>query len=206
MNTLLAFLIVYWISILIPAAIGGLHFKRLELEMKLLFALITVALTVEVATYPLAVYGHNTNWLHNLYLIIELLMIGFIYSRWQDNRSLGNWILGVFCAVVFFHIVSIIFVLDINEMNSFMMTLSCILYAVISALTLYFLQMKDTGSIYRNHIFWVSSGLLIYAAGCLSYFAFAKIMVSDMVWNFHIIVNILAYCLFSAGFLCHTRR
>lgn len=206
MNTLLAFLIIYWISILIPAAIGAFNFRRLGLEMKLFFVLLAIALITELITYYLAFSGHSTNSVHNVYLAIELLMIGFIFSRWQDSRSTGNRILAVFSAVVLIHVVSIMFFLDIYEMNSFMLTLSCMLYAVVSALTLYNLQMKDTGSIYRNYVFWVSSGLLIYSAGCLSYFAFAKILLSNMIWQLHIVVNIVAYCLFSVGFLCHTRR
>ena len=54
----LEFLIIYWTSILIPTVIGILFFKKLELEMKLLFVLIAIALVVELATYFLAISGH----------------------------------------------------------------------------------------------------------------------------------------------------
>jgi hypothetical protein len=203
---ILEFLIIYWTSILIPAAMGAFFFKRLELEMKLLFALIAIALIVELATYFLAISGHNTNWVHNIYLLIEILTFGFIFSQWQDSRSTGNWVFGVALVAVSLHIISILFFLSISEMNSHMMTLSCIFYSAICALTLYSLQKKDTGSIYRNYVFWVSSALLIYSAGSLSFFAFNKILLSVVVWHLHIIVNIVAYCLYSVGLLCHIRR
>lgn len=191
---------------MIPTVIGILFFKKLELEMKLLFVLIAIALVVELATYFLAISGHNTNRVHNIYLLIEISIIGFIFSRWQEGSSAGNWVFGIALLAVSLHIISILFFLSMNEMNSNMMTLSCIFYSAISALTLYSLQKKDTGSIYRNHLFWVSSALLIYSAGSLSFFAFNKILQSIMVWYVHITVNIAAYCLFSVGLLCHTRR
>ncbi|MEE8418428.1 MAG: hypothetical protein V3S06_07175, partial [candidate division Zixibacteria bacterium] len=82
--------------------------------------------------------------------------------------------------------------------------LSCILYAVISSYTLYQLQKDDSGSLYKDYRFWVSSALLLYSAGSLSFFAFTKLFPN--IWYAHMAVNIVVYLTFAAGFLCHIRR
>ncbi len=204
MGNYLPFYMVYMASVIVPASIGTYGYRQLKFEMKLLLALMVITVAVEGFTFYLAIDGRNNNWVHHIYLPIEYGLIGLIFSRWQKTTFNKNVILFSIPLFVIVCVTSVIAFRNLDQLNVFTTSLSCILYAVISSYTLYQLQKDDSGSLYKDYRFWVSSALLLYSAGSLSFFAFTKLF--PIIWYAHVAVNIVVYITFGAGFLCHIRR
>ncbi len=204
MGNYLPLYMVYLASLFVPTSIGTYGYRQLKSEMKLLLALMVITIAVESFTFFLAIDQRNTNWVHHIYLPIEYGLIGLIFSRWQKTTFDKNVILFSIPLFVIGGVMSVIVFRNLDQLNVFTTSLSCILYAVISSYTLYQLQKDDSGSLYKDYRFWVSSALLLYSAGSLSFFAFAKLFPN--IWYAHVAVNIVVYFTFAIGFLCHIRR
>jgi hypothetical protein len=194
----------YMASVIVPASIGTYGYRQLKFEMKLLLALMVITVAVEGFTFYLANDQRNTNWVYHIYLPVEYGLIGLIFSRWQKTTFNRNVILFSMPLFVIACVMSVIVFRNLDQLNVFTTSLSCILYAVISSYTLYQLQKDDSGSLYKDCRFWVSSALLLYSAGALSFFAFTKLFPN--IWYAHMAVNIVVYLTFAVGFLCHIRR
>lgn len=206
MGNILPFYMIYLASVIVPTSIGTYGYRRLKLEMKLLLALMVITIIVEGFSLYLALNGRNTNWIHHIYLPIEYGLIGLIFSRWQKTTFDRDGILFSIPLFIVVNIISVIAFHNPDQLNALTTSLSCILYAAISSYTLYRLQQDDSGSLYRDCRFWVSSALLLYSAGALSFFAFGKLFPSPIIWYAHAGVNIVVYITFAVGFLCHIRH
>jgi hypothetical protein len=201
---MLPFYMVYMASVAVPTSIGAYGYRQLKFEMKLLLALMVITLAVEGFTFYLAIDQRNTNWIHHIYLPVEYGLIGVIFSRWQNTTFNKNVILFSIPLFVMTCVMSVIVFNNLDQLNVFTTSLSCILYAVISSFTLYQLQKDDSGSLYKDCRFWVSSALLLYSAGSLLFFVFTKFFPN--IWYAHVAVNIVVYLTFGVGFLCHIRH
>ena len=197
---------VYLASLVVPTSIGTYGYRQLKSGMKLLLALMVITIAVDSFGFYLAIDQRNTNWLYHIYLPVEYGLIGLIFSRWQKTTFNKNVILFSIPLFVIVCVTSVIVFRNLDQLNVFTTSLSCILYAVISSYTLYQLQKDDSGSLYKDYRFWVSSALLLYSAGALSFFAFGKLFPSPIIWYAHVAVNIVVYITFGAGFLCHIRH
>lgn len=200
------FYMVYLGSVIVPTSIGTYGYRRLKFEMKLLLALMVITIAVEGFAFYLAFDQRNQNWVHHIYLPVEYGLIGLIFSRWQKTTFNKNVILFSIPLFVIACVMSVIVFRNLDQLNVFTTSLSCILYAVISSYTLYQLQKDDSGSLYRDYRFWVSSALLLYSAGSLSFFAFMKLFPSPIIWYAHMAVNMVVYITFGVGFVCHIRH
>jgi hypothetical protein len=204
MQNYLPFYMVYLASVIVPASIGAYGYRQLKSEMKLLLALMMITLAVEGFSLYLALNQRNTNWIHHIYLPVEYALIGLIFSQWQKTTFDKNVILFSIPLFVIACIMSVILFQNLGQLNVFTTSLSCILYAVISSYTLYQLQKDDSGSLVKDCRFWVSSALLLYSAGALSFFAFTKFFPG--IWYAHVGINIVVYITFAVGFICHIRH
>ncbi|HBZ02047.1 MAG TPA: hypothetical protein DEO84_12085, partial [candidate division Zixibacteria bacterium] len=98
---------------------------------------------------------------------------------------------------------------SLTRMNSFTISLSCIVYTLVSAVTLISLKKADFGNISKDMRFWVSSGLLVYSSGSLAFFVFFPLIAQSYlvtVWAVYSVINIFAYVLFGIGFLCQCQQ
>ncbi len=206
MGEILPFYMVYLASVIVPTSIGAYGYRQLKSEMKLLLALMVITIAVEGFSLYLALNQRNTNWIHQIYLPVEYGLIGLIFSRWQKTTFNKNVILFSIPVFIIVSIVSVIAFHNPDQLNVFTTSLSCILYAAISSYTLYQLQKDDSGSLYKDYRFWVSSALLLYSAGALSFFAFGTLFPSPIIWYAYGVVNIVVYITFAVGFLCHIRH
>ncbi len=201
---MLPFYIVYMASVAVPMSIGAYGYRRLNFEMKLLLALMVITLAVDGLALYLAYDVGNNNWVHHIYLPIEYGLIGFIFSRWQKMTFDKNVILFSIPLFVIACVMSVIVFNNLDQLNVLTTSLSCILYAAISSYTLFHLLKDDAGSISSDYRFWVSSALLLYSAGALSFFVFTKDFPN--IWYVNVVINIVVYLTYGVGFLCHIRR
>lgn len=196
----------YMISVLIPLIIGAFGYRRLKIDMKILLALISLTFFVEIFVFYLSHEKANSIWVHNIYLPLEYILIALIFSKWHQKVIFGNIIMFSIPVFLIIHIVSLIKIGDINQINSFSISLSCTFYVCISTYALINLLKDDFGSIYQDYRFWVCSALLLYSAGSIAFWAFSRIIVSFLLYYIHLGVNIIAYSLFAGAFWKHIQR
>jgi hypothetical protein len=68
---------------------------------------------------------------------------------------------------------------------------------------------EDLGKILKNHIFWVSTGLLIFSTGDLGYFAFYPLVTEHYliaIYAIHAILNIIVHIFYAIGIICQGRK
>lgn len=206
MNDILIPYLIYLPSLLLPVGTGIYGYRLLKFEMKLFLALFILALAVELVTFYMVIHGHNNVWVHSLYLPFEYALICLIFSRWQNGTIVKYAMLYSVPIFIVIEVLGLLFFPDIASLNLFAISLSCILYAVISSYTLIQLQFTDYGRLYRDHRFWMSSALLIYSTGCLSFYVFISIFPELPIYYIFLGVNAVSYILYMVGFLCNIRH
>jgi hypothetical protein len=194
--------------VLVPISVGVSRFTRLNLQMKLLLLLFVIAVTVEGSTFYLARNGRNFYWVHHIYMPIEYGLLALIFSYWQRKPGMRQ-ALRISIPIFFLICVWDIVVLNnLNELNVFTASIAFTLYVGMSAYTLLYLQFDNPYPILRDYRFWVSTALLIYSAGGLAYFSFhSEVVKGSMVeiWAIHAVLNIVAYILYTVGFIWQAR-
>jgi len=178
--------------------------------MKLLLLLIAaIGITESITFYFSQILRRDYHWVHHIYLPIEYTVLTIIFSSWIKNllyTKLLRFSIPFFWA---FSIFNSFLLQNLNELNSYPITLSLIIYTVMSLYILFQIMSEDTGHIIKNHIFWISSGLLIFSAGDLAYFAFYSLIKAHYliaIWAIHTIFNIVMHIFYSVGFICQGRR
>jgi hypothetical protein len=195
-------------SQVIPLSAGIITYRRLIPVMKILFYLIVLISLVEV--YTLYQVWHKTayEWIHYVYLPFEYGLFAIIFSNWQSN-TVKTILLGSIPVFALICLANAISVHSFSRTNSFVTSVACGLYVIMSTNTLYNLQKRSLRLIIREPRFWVSSALLLYAAGALSYFAFLEMLPTNLLiiaWYFHGALSIVTNLFYAGAFLCHYHR
>jgi hypothetical protein len=196
-------------SAIIPLSAGVGRYSRLRPEARLLLILFGLTVIVEAYGFYCGQTKQNVYWFYHIYTPLEYGFLMVVFSFWQKNAALAR---ALRLSIVVFTIVCIVNALipnNLTKMNSFTISLSCIVYALVSAITLISLKKSDCGNISSDIRFWVSSGLLVYSSGGLGYFVFFPLIAQShmvAVWSVYSVINILAYVLFGIGFLCQCQQ
>jgi hypothetical protein len=206
--TILLYIAVF--SFGIPLVTGAINFGRLDRQMRLLLLLVVIIGTTESMTFYFSEILHRDyHWIHHIYLPIEYAILTLIFSSWIRHPLISRLLR---FSIPFFWVFSIFnsFLLqNLKDLNSYSITLSLIVYTVMSLYVLFQIMSEDTGHVIKNHIFWISSGLLIFSAGDLAYFAFYSLIRTHYliaIWATHTILNIAMLIFYSIGFICQGRK
>ncbi len=196
-------------SPLIPFAAGVYRYPHLDRTFRLLAWLFAVTVAVESYNFYCGTRHLNVLWLINIYVPIEYAFIVSVLSLWQDNIQLKKylkWSIAGF-AVIWF--ISLVLSGGMTKLNSFALSLACMIYALIAVFNLIILRRDDRGEMIFDPRFWICSGLLLYSSGSLAYFGFYPLIAQNnlvLLWGIFSVVNALAYILFAIGFLCKCRQ
>jgi hypothetical protein len=196
-------------SAVIPVSAGASRYPRLKPEAKVLMALFVLTVIMEAYCLYCSEIKQNAYWLYYLYTPIEYGLMMAVFSLWQKKATIARamrWSILVFAVIC---VADALISRDLNRMNSFTISLSCYVYALVSAMTLISLKQSDSGWLIGDMRFWVSSGLLLYSSGSLAYFVFFPLISQSYlvaVWSVYSVINILAYVLFGIGFLCQCQQ
>lgn len=202
------FMVVIVSSVLVPLTTGLLLFRRLGPDTRLLLLLFLIVAMVEGYTFYLAMNSQNPYWVHHLYAPIEYALIAAVLSYWQQRawmRRLFRWSIFPF---VIFCLWDILGGGNLNDLNSFTASIAYTLYVGMSAYTLVNLDQKNIRSTFNDYRFWIGTALLVYAAGGLAYFSFHDTVVANyliQIWIIHGVLDIVAYLMYSVGFICQVR-
>ncbi len=193
-----------------PLTAGIIKYKHLNREMKLLVILLIVIGIVETSTFIMGViYLVDYHWLHHIYAPVEYGILAYIFSFWVRPRIIRKVLLISIPCLVVISIVNTFYFQNLTEFNSNTITLMQVLYSMMSSYALYILMKKDYGNIYRNYIFWVASGVLIFSTGDLAYFAFYHWVNENYlvaIWAIHVIFNVVINIFYLIGILCQAKQ
>jgi hypothetical protein len=196
-------------SAIIPLSAGARRYSRLRPEARLLLILFGLTVVIEAYGYYCGQTKQNVYWLFHIYTPLEYSLLMVVFSFWQKNAVLARALRLSIVIFAFICIVNALIPNNLTKMNSFTISLSCIAYALVAAITLISLKQSDCGNISKDMRFWVSSGLLVYSSGGVGFFVFFPMIAQSYlvaVWSVYSVINILAYVLFGIGFLCQCQQ
>lgn len=194
----------YLPTVFVAVAIGGYRFKKLNLEMRLLFWLFVAAAIEELVLVVLARTGHQNSWTSLIYAAIEYSIFGLVFSRWIVNSIIRN---ALIISIPLFIITEIIALFAASNMaitSFFVFSLSSVFYVLYSSYMLIQLQKEDYGDLFESYKFWVTAGLLFYSAGSIVFYVITIFMVNKIAYFLFLAVNGISYGIYSKGFLCNT--
>jgi len=198
------------ISFLIPLIPGIGYFKRLDRQMKLLVFLMMAEGITELTTYYLVqILERGFHWVHHLYFPVEYAIFALIFSRWIKSRIYSQLVLYSIFVILIFAVFNSLFLQSLNQLNSYVITMGLIFYTGFTLYVLYQIMNEDMGRILKNNKFWVATGLLIFSAGDLAYFAFYPLVNQHYliaIWAIHAILNITVHIFYSVGIICQGRK
>lgn len=197
-------------SFFIPLIPGIRYFARLDMQMRMLvLLLVAVGITESTTVYISLVSNKSFHWVHHIYFPIEYTLFALIFSRWIKRNLYSRLVLYTIPTVVIFAIYNSLFLQSIKLLNSYVITLGLICYTIITLYVLHQIMNEDLGKILKNHIFWVSTGLLIFSTGDLGYFAFYPLVTEHYliaIWAIHAILNIIVHIFYCVGIICQGRK
>lgn len=205
---LLTYLTVF--AFVIPLSAGIVYFRRLDYQMKLLAILMAFSGVSETLSFFLSEFSGTLYFsVYHIFLPIEYTFFAIIFSAWIKNRFYSKLVIYSIPFIWAFAIFNSLFIQNLNELNSYPITLALIIYTMITLYVLYRVMSEDLGQILKNHIFWVSTGLLIFSAGDLAYFAFNPLVKKHylvVIWEIHSILNVITYIFYFIGIFCQGRK
>ena len=181
--------VLFYIFLLIQsgtAIVGGFRYRNLPRPLRILEWLIIISTVVVVGQLTLAFIKIHNLWMSHFYTLIEIVFVVFMYSSWMKKPQ-----------------------------NRFMLSLcllAFVLFWIVSKFTFESFAFRDgwtaTISMILQIIFSIATGIIIYAAGSLFWFAFFNKMLQisperfKQVYNLNWILSILSNLLYARGFLC----
>lgn len=190
----------------LPVVAGVFTLSRLKSDMKILLILFILIAAVDVSTMILASRGKAFEWIHYIYTPIEYGLFIWTLSLWQEKLSIRRLLRLSIPAFAVICGLNILALHKLMKVNSFEVSVSLIVYVIVSAYTLYNLQKNDYGSIWSDYRSWICATLLLYSAANLVQFATMLFAFSFQLWQFHLVLIMLSNILYTGGFLCLYRH
>ena len=180
--------------------------------MKILLVLVSLSLLFGILLYPIhAIWGSNLYVFH-FFTLLEYSLLTFIFSKWQKiewfKKALRISIL-IFAVI---WILSKLWIEDFSSTDNYTSSIANTLLVGISAYTMLSLLQDNIETLFMEHRFWISSGVLIYYGGSLFTIALSNALQSitkteaTVMWGIHNVLFIAANLCYTGGFLSLRRR
>jgi hypothetical protein len=205
MQSALVLVLVATFSTVLPLVAGLRTWHRNMAEMKLLTAIFIITLLVDGFAFYQNRTGGDFEWSHYLFTPLEYTLFAYIFSRWQKSAVLGRIFRFSIPPFLILCLINVIAMDRLKTTNNFTASVSCVIYIIISILTIAGFARSSLGQILRESQIWVSFGLLFYSAGSLAYFAFLMFLPISLLYPLtyvHNSLNIATNLLYTGGYLC----
>jgi hypothetical protein len=192
--------------------IGLLLWKSLgKSTFRLFVPFLTFIMIVELTGRYLRKVLHQPNvWLYNFSMPLEYLFFTYIIHQHYSSRSfrlVARWFTILFITYV---VISLTFISRISTFNSSAVTVGNVGMILLSLLSLYDIYLQeDDIPVWKQSIFWVAAGVLLFNAGEFSYHLMSGYLIRHGFENtealFKSINNKLIYVLYSfiiIAFIC----
>lgn len=197
-------------SLILPAVMGLVYYRRLDKSFKLLFWFLIASILFEIQASVLKEVFHNNMPGLHLYTFLEFITFSTLfYSHFTKNKTF-HWLL--ILNIVAFIVISIadaMFINGIWKPNGLSRTYSSVSLVILSLLFFYqlFADVQEF-YIWEYPMFWFSAAILIYFGLNIFYFMLNNYLIKNMYsvafngMRVHAAINILANCIFAKSFAC----
>jgi hypothetical protein len=206
----------FYLYILAAAIIAGsVLLRRLRpAVLKWFVPFLTLTLIVEITGLITSRMNLKNLWMFNFFTCLEFLFYSYFYSKVLENPK---WVRIIrVCMVIY----PVLFLANIFWIEGFL-RFHTITYRIGSVMIvtwcyLYFRQLMGSPgyiSVFRNPVFWISTGLLFFYTGFFFYMSagyillYAQLSISRIVWNaISDTLNTLLYTSYLIAFLCQATK
>ena len=159
------FLLSFFIGKFFALFIGTYKFKYLPLPYKLILLLIVIGSFCEFYGYYIFKYAHKPNaWLFNLYMIVEVWLLGIAAIYLTSNKTIKN----IFLSLLILNSIAWITIITTNSIYVFAnvsMVCGCSIITVMYIVILYSNGLFSGEKILNQPIFWLCISTILYF-GC----------------------------------------
>jgi hypothetical protein len=202
------------VSVLMPIIAGIIYYKALTKPFKVLFYFFVIASLFEIqASITAAIYHNNMPGQH-IYTVVEFLALSTVYFLHMQKNSIAQYLIsintivfiGIACKNAFYDSGGFMVSNDLSR------SYSSVFMIVYTLSYLYYLFQKDaTLYMWQYPMFWFCTGTLIYFGGNILHIQIRKELIHDIAMerlcqNFHALLNIIAYCLYTQSFRCFGKQ
>ncbi len=194
-------------TILLPLVAGCLRYKKLSVSMHILLLLLLYSSINTAVTSWLAIKGINNLLFINIFTLVELTLLGWVFHRVFESRGLKGFTMVAILACAAFSVINLFFIQGLSAINSYSLALGSMLLTVLALLFYYkIFREEKVQRLERYPLFWLSSGVLLYFAGNLFVFLFSSYVLSDSPnalyaeWSIHSVLYIMTNLIYTAAF------
>jgi len=175
--------------------------------MVLFFWFTVLNLLTEIITFLLSRYTINNHWVLHIYDLLEYCILILMFSRWQPERRISDFLKLSMPVFVIFWIVSKFTIESLSGLSNYVHPAACLIFIIVSILTLYQLVKSELSKLVKVPRYWIVSGVLLFFAGSIMFYLleneFASLRYDDaiLIMKVHWSVGALVNVIYSIGFL-----
>ena len=188
------------LSILIPAFIGLVRFKKVDRAFYPFLIFIWVSAVNEIFSSIIIQMGYYNITSYNIYLLIESFLLLWIFKAWYFLKSQSKTYLFLFFILALAWILETIFRTKLSlKFNSYFLIIMAFIAVLVSVSLINYLLVKERGILTKNSIFLICCAFIFYftLSGLTEIFYTYGLQISK---SFRIAI---AYTGIWAGFICN---
>jgi len=172
------------------------------------FFLLFIVVVELVGDYTGRVLHYNNAWLYNISTTLEFIFYAHIFSRTLRNPVYKRITLGFMVVFPMLMVLNMAFIQGFTEFHSYTNALGSVLMVIFCCLFFYELLLNPLeGELHKVPMFWVSTGILFFYLGDLSFDLLYNLLKNDAMGRdlFKSINNnliLILYSCFIIAFLC----
>lgn len=178
-------------SILLPAWLGVVLFRKLSVQLRILVILVLILCSFELIAYLCFILSVNNLYLHHIYTFIEFGSLALIYFKMSNSNTHRRIIVGASFVFLTSSVISLFLFEDWNEFNSIQRIVEFVILSIFISIYIRNKIRDTTGfAVEYNPYMLLSIGLAIYFLGTALLFALTNRLIK---------ANILTYWLIHGG-------
>jgi hypothetical protein len=197
------------VSSILPLVVGSIFFNRLGSPFKTFYIYIICCVAMEgIAAFSVHYVSNNLGLLY-FFTIVEFLLISYVYIQYYNKQPAVKILVGSF--VLAFLVTSVWernYVNGDSAFNNISRPLESF-FLVLYTMIFYGISLTETKSIpiWRQPMFWISTGILVFFALNIFYFMLFNLIQASGLDNnklgiLHSVLNIASYVLYAKAFQC----
>lgn len=195
------------VFLLVGIAFGLYAVNHLDKTLKVILLFLTVCLGIEIILIYYAAHKWNNYFLVNITSLVETVFFSVVYWVEVSNRRSRVIILSLLGS----YLILFVYSFQWQHIAEFLLGAERLILIAFVILHLQFvLETMRVSNLLTYPMFWVSSGMIIYATGTLFIFMFAQITFSDpndmWYWSVTQGFTCLFYSMLGVSFYLHRRE
>lgn len=209
------FIFISVLSPLVPMYICKSNYKTFNLQLRVLFLLVSISFTVDILSFAFLFLGFNSILFFNIYTIVKLVLAAFIIIRASKSFNKYPFRLNFYLTIVItgISIIANFYQDGIQHSNVISNLLSGIFIIYLSIQWFLFLLIDMTvKSLNEYYMFWIISGFLISSSLSLfvsiseDYIRLNEDNSAYLLWIINLIANILFNFFIANGFFKYLKN